>query len=558
MDPAVAQVAALGPGRPLASDVRSKLEHSAGESLSDVRVHDDARAHAATAREDATAFAVGQHIAFAPGAYQPGTISGDLLLAHEVAHSLQQRGATKGGTTSVAHERDANLTAIRMVLGDRSKPQMRGGLSLQRCKKQDRLLPPAKGDIPSYDSFADSEGVVPAEGPMAEQLGAMFQNPTQLDRVFSDAKKGDHRAAKVVEQLHQDFEYLGTLVAEAQNSPDCMIPAWHEMKMIVTTGCEPHWGFLDFLDQRRPGGAALREDIARGYARTAREAGLRNTIIVNALNILLVGWQAKATLAGEARALEADANAPVARPKPAPVPVPPELADLPAADAAEAAKLPKLPDGYRWGKKDGKFTINRMPGRANDLPKLKYDPATGEIFNADELKPPKPAVVRPGTPPPDLEAAADEAIAARDTIPNAGKKTIARAPDGETQTSGWGSNVDSLDPVFDLSRKIGHEPKPSPKLDAPGHPGSYNASHAEKKLAAQTNGDLPIGVSREMCMDCQNFFQRLANYKNKAIVVADPTGIRIFYPDGTYVSGATKAALMAAVAARANNAGAKP
>ena len=81
-------------------------------------------------------------------------------------------------------------------------------------------------------------------------------------------------------------------------------------------------------------------------------------------------------------------------------------------------------------------------------------------------------------------------------------------------------------------------------MDAPGKPGSFNLSHAEKQVAAATNGEVPIGVSREMCMDCQNFFNRLANYRGKPVVVADPTGVRIFYPDGRVISATNVASLV--------------
>jgi hypothetical protein len=559
--------AALGPGVPLESSVRSRMEDAMQTDLGDVRIHANSHGARVAAQENATALAIGSHIAFAGGAYQPHSPTGEILLAHELAHTVQQRGALSTGVPGPGPEVDANRSTVGVIgrLWGAAKsyfapaPQVRTGLQLQRCKKDDRLLAPAKGDIPDYDSFSDASGVVPSRGPKAEALGAMFQNPTQLDRVFADAASGNARARKVVEQLHQDFEFAGALVAETEGQVDCLIPAWRELKTVVTTGCEvTSWSQFDFLKADHAGGAALREDVARSYSKRARELGVRNTIIVNSLNLFLAGWQAKASLAGEARALDAKANQPPTRPLPDPVAVPEALADLKAAEAAEEAHLPTPPDGYRWAQKDGVFTVNRMPGRTKDLPQLKYDPATREFVNVEEFKPPKPAVVRPGPPPVELETVAEEAVAARDAIVDPGKKTTARTPDGTTKTSGWGSDVTSLDPVAELSKKIGHEPKPSPRLDAAGKPGSYNNSHAEKQVAAATNGDQAIGVSREMCMDCQHFFQRLANYKNKPIVVADPTGIRVFFPDGTVVSAITVAGLLAATAAKTNANKAQP
>jgi Domain of unknown function (DUF4157) len=59
--------------------------------FSGIRVHDDAAADAAARRLGARAFTVGPRIVFAAGQFAPETPHGDRLLAHEFAHSLQQR-----------------------------------------------------------------------------------------------------------------------------------------------------------------------------------------------------------------------------------------------------------------------------------------------------------------------------------------------------------------------------------------------------------------------------------------------------------------------------------
>ncbi len=58
-----------------------------------VRVHTDARAAASARSVDAEAYTVGRHIVFGAGVYAPGTASGRALLAHELAHVVQQEGA---------------------------------------------------------------------------------------------------------------------------------------------------------------------------------------------------------------------------------------------------------------------------------------------------------------------------------------------------------------------------------------------------------------------------------------------------------------------------------
>lgn len=80
---------ALGQGQPLDEPERAFFEERFGADLGAVRIHDNGRAAASAGALQARAFSLGQHIAFAPGAYQPGNPEGRRLLAHELAHVLQ-------------------------------------------------------------------------------------------------------------------------------------------------------------------------------------------------------------------------------------------------------------------------------------------------------------------------------------------------------------------------------------------------------------------------------------------------------------------------------------
>ena len=79
----------LGPGQALEPEARAFFEPRLGTGLAHVRVHtDDAAADAARALQ-ARAFTFGHHIAFASGEYTPHETGGRTLLAHELAHVLQ-------------------------------------------------------------------------------------------------------------------------------------------------------------------------------------------------------------------------------------------------------------------------------------------------------------------------------------------------------------------------------------------------------------------------------------------------------------------------------------
>jgi hypothetical protein len=73
------------------------MEPRFGASFGSVRVHDDAGAATFARRFAARAYTVGEHVVFAAGEYQPHGDGGRRLIAHELAHVLQQRGASPGG-----------------------------------------------------------------------------------------------------------------------------------------------------------------------------------------------------------------------------------------------------------------------------------------------------------------------------------------------------------------------------------------------------------------------------------------------------------------------------
>jgi hypothetical protein len=81
-----------GAGSPLEADVRARLEPSFGVDLASVRVHTAGYADALSRSLGARAFTTGRDVYFRAGAYDPSTTAGRELLAHELAHVVQQGG----------------------------------------------------------------------------------------------------------------------------------------------------------------------------------------------------------------------------------------------------------------------------------------------------------------------------------------------------------------------------------------------------------------------------------------------------------------------------------
>lgn len=67
------------------------FEPRVGVDLSRVRIFSDSCTAGETAAINARAFTTGDSIVFSPGAYAPETGTGRALLAHELAHIVQQR-----------------------------------------------------------------------------------------------------------------------------------------------------------------------------------------------------------------------------------------------------------------------------------------------------------------------------------------------------------------------------------------------------------------------------------------------------------------------------------
>ncbi|HYI96150.1 MAG TPA: DUF4157 domain-containing protein [Bryobacteraceae bacterium] len=120
------------PGRPLDSPARSYMEPRFGQDFSGVRVHTDRQAAESARAVDAHAYTVGNHIVFDEGKYQPDSHDGRHLLAHELAHTVQQQGLHRSSDslslaeTSEYHrlEAAANRMAYSALSGSGHKDAM--------------------------------------------------------------------------------------------------------------------------------------------------------------------------------------------------------------------------------------------------------------------------------------------------------------------------------------------------------------------------------------------------------------------------------------------------
>lgn len=116
-------------GRPLDAATRETMESRLGHDFGRVRVHADARAAESARAVNALAYTVGSHIVFDSARYAPGTREGQKLIAHELAHVVQQsRGASQetAGHADGSLERDAERAEDAFARGDGGPVNVRG------------------------------------------------------------------------------------------------------------------------------------------------------------------------------------------------------------------------------------------------------------------------------------------------------------------------------------------------------------------------------------------------------------------------------------------------
>jgi Domain of unknown function (DUF4157) len=89
--PASALAGLRATARPLDPEVRADMEARFRWDFASIRIHRDSAAARSAKALNARAYAVGDDIVFGAGEYAPRSLEGKKLLAHELAHAVQQR-----------------------------------------------------------------------------------------------------------------------------------------------------------------------------------------------------------------------------------------------------------------------------------------------------------------------------------------------------------------------------------------------------------------------------------------------------------------------------------
>lgn len=204
---------------------KSLFQSSLGADLSNVRVHTGPAAAKQADAVGARAFARGSDIMFAEGEYQPGTPEGDQLLAHEVAHTVQQRDAAPADgplpTTTPGDpvEKSADVAAAAMVAGKPASVSS-APVAIAKKGKDEPIAPPAGADAGPGAEGPKSEAKKGDEKEGTEEAGGEEIGELSVERVGADAEEGEDQAVAEPQNLEAGKQFLAAKGADKGEGGD--------------------------------------------------------------------------------------------------------------------------------------------------------------------------------------------------------------------------------------------------------------------------------------------------------------------------------------------------
>ncbi|HEX6899533.1 MAG TPA: DUF4157 domain-containing protein [Thermoanaerobaculia bacterium] len=202
-------------GRPLEAATRSVMESHFRHDFSQVRVHTDATAAESARSVNAMAYTVGQSIVFDKGLYSPGTTGGRKLIAHELAHVVQQGAAYPDsplliGRTDDPQERQAEGMASTFESGNALQERVRPEPPRLR-----RLGP--NPNCTDAEAKQMHQAIFNARGWLNKAIPKLEESPLQatvlaaLRRNFGPKYGVEENAALIAGRLKVGMRGLGTI-----------------------------------------------------------------------------------------------------------------------------------------------------------------------------------------------------------------------------------------------------------------------------------------------------------------------------------------------------------
>jgi Domain of unknown function (DUF4157) len=535
------RIAALrGAGQALPHAERSFFEPRFGHDFSGIRVHTGGEATQLARSVQARAFTVGRDVVFGAGQYVPGSGEGRRLLGHELTHVVQQ-GSLRDG---VALRSELAVRMQRSPSGTPSSPEAAQPAVANYDSRVDRLSNLA---IEEIDSFFPSFKVLLQIVLSAHKLhqsqylverlrarkhpkhgtyfAALLTNLKSRgsEAIFRIALKLFARAGVAITEVIEDYplryqiaDYISGKIEETKNiligEPRDSI--WWVLKAtLIETFYTLEDGFVDAL---RVGKGS--EEAAKAYA-FEKNAIDRWCRVIKGLGEDFL----------RITVFAAPANKPIAR----------------AAQESIATKLARqadttitsfADDATKLAKEattQAEKTAGQVTREAAESAKkqVKSNLLENKIQSAEEAM---ETAARKSRQMPSKKLQ-DKAVAITERNLDPARGVRVR----KTALSGWKAIPErplkaAPEEVAQHAKKIGHDLPPAGAQDQikrGGFTGKHYASHAEKQQIVKAPNQ-PVGVSRPMCADCIDFFQKEATFRGQPQVVSDPYTTRVFEPNG--------------------------
>lgn len=159
-----------GQGDPLPEDVRRSMEASFGADFTDVRIHTGPDAARLTRALNAEAFAHGRDIYFNVGRYEPGTVRGRNLLAHELTHVVQQQAAEERRSPEEAERQSRDRRTPEAEPPDREARQVEQRVEASRAEGgAETPAPEVEAEEPAAEELSAEEAASEALPPGVEE-----------------------------------------------------------------------------------------------------------------------------------------------------------------------------------------------------------------------------------------------------------------------------------------------------------------------------------------------------------------------------------------------------
>lgn len=260
-------------GVPLDALTQQEMETRFGHSFGDVRIHTDSDAAHSSWEMHAAAYTIGRDIAFAAGRYDPHSAIGRRLLAHELAHVVQQDHGPSGESNPAGLEASAQGAAT--AAGERAGPIAVAGSSGPAVACADETAsqvsssppeaskgPPRAAPVPTVEGRAESRRLVDA---MADLKS--IQPSSVASGVYDMVIAGKHQQvpkAKVDEAYKKIAKELRSALASVVSKAERALDSYNNQTAIN----KDQWivsGVIEFFGRVKDPGPEL---ISQGSTAT--------------------------------------------------------------------------------------------------------------------------------------------------------------------------------------------------------------------------------------------------------------------------------------------------